>query len=133
MTDNTNIGDNSSPDGESLIENLLDKVVNEDPKAEVEDKTNASAEVEEDQPVEEIKKYVAPANANVILKPSQEKRVLVEGLHNLGMMSVNIPSVEAQKAGFYLPEDQASALLAQHTQFGFVQVKGQPQDRSITI
>lgn len=62
---------------------------------------------------------------NVVLSKDREEDALPEGLTNIGTVGIILPDVEAQKAGFYLPQEQASRLVSQFRQFKFLVKKGQ--------
>ena len=68
---------------------------------------------------------------NVRLAASQEEHALPEGLCNIGMGSVMIPSKEAQLAGFYV--DDPGLLVGQFRQYKFTQEKGQAHDQHIKL
>lgn len=69
--------------------------------------------------------------ANVRLAASREKDALPKGLVNIGMDSVLIPSKTTQIKGFHTPN--AGILVAQFSQYKFIQKKGQASDQNISI
>ena len=68
---------------------------------------------------------------NVRLSASQAHLALPEGVCNIGMASVEIPSKESQLSGFYC--DDPGLLVGQFHQYKFIQEKGQPNDQHIKL
>lgn len=68
---------------------------------------------------------------NVRLASSKKSEALPEGLCNIGMGSVTIPSSEKQLAGFYV--EDPGLLVAQFPQYKFVQEKGRPHNQTVTL
>lgn len=90
----------------------------------------AAEELASDQEVAEVKEparastYRPPfgSGAMVRLLPSMKDKALTPGQYNAGMETFTVPSVEDQKAGFWM--DNATKFIPQYRQFGFMTEKG---------
>lgn len=105
---------------------------------EIDEVVNGDVDVVVDDPVAQMLNRVitqsdasVPTVPNVQLAPSKLEEALPEGLVNIGMVSIEIPNTEAQAAGFYSKD--AGVLVAQFSQYKFIQTKGDRNVPSVTI
>lgn len=126
MTDEKN---EETPVTGNKAHDMLNRLAADDPPTEIreesfDDLREEEALVNEAQAPATEPEYVPPENANVALSKNATDKALNEGKVSIGMKDVDIPSKEAQIAGFYT--EHAGELVAQFPQFKFKQRKGTP-------